>query len=103
MEKNLPFAVCYFGVISFLFPASVESAFRVWRQGGEREKTHTDKREIKCEFCNILVKSKSGLRTHIIRKHEEPRHKCPFCDKAYAGKADLKLHIMGHTGERPHK
>lgn len=61
--------------------------------------------ELSCEFCNILFRTKSGLRKHKFRKHSKVQHEPPLCDicgKKLASAETLKFHKRTHTGEKPH-
>lgn len=61
--------------------------------------------ELSCEFCNVLFRTKSGLRKHKFRKHSKVQHEPPLCDicgKKLASAETLKFHKRTHTGEKPH-
>ena len=53
--------------------------------------------EFKCNFCDFLAKTQSGLKTHKKRKHPEVHH-CPvtvcdfYCDKENDKFEHLKTH-----------
>lgn len=56
----------------------------------------------KCSICNIKLKSKIKLKSHIA-KHigDKKPYDCELCGKKYAAVVKYKNHMRTHTGERP--
>ena len=58
-----------------------------------RKKVHGDVR-YKCDQCDIIYTTYSGLYRHQKSVHENIRYNCDQCFKSYTGKGDLRNHIL---------
>ena len=56
----------------------------------------------KCKMCDFESNSKSGLKTHIARKHTNYSEndvpiKCEVCDEKLKNEKDMKDHMISHS------
>ena len=60
-----------------------------------RKEVHLDLL-LKCEFCNLEVKGKIGMKRHLDRMHinQDRYHKCELCEKAFRSKQHLREHKL---------
>ena len=59
-----------------------------------------DATPVKCDICNVMVKSLYG---HSIRVHREKQHTCNICDKKIATKWHLEQHLKTHLIKKEQK
>ncbi|XP_029710975.1 zinc finger protein 773 [Aedes albopictus] len=73
---------------------------------GQHISTAEQEKQIKCELCHRMVKSKN-MRSHMWAQHSNKsihplKTQCKICEKYYY-KIYIKDHMATHTGELPHK
>jgi hypothetical protein len=94
----------------------------------EHDPEEAKKMRVKCNLCEVVVKSKRHLRSHVQQVHEnkglgvceicgksvksmkdhlkmhreEKNHACQFCDKKFVRRDALRMHTYTHTGEKPY-
>ena len=67
---------------------------------------HTDENAFPCQFCSISLRSKDGLKYHIIAVHPEQSkdpvewYKCEICDYKSKHKIGLKYHRKVHMEDQ---
>uniref|UniRef100_A0A8D7ZUJ5 Endothelial zinc finger protein induced by tumor necrosis factor alpha n=1 Tax=Culex pipiens TaxID=7175 RepID=A0A8D7ZUJ5_CULPI len=64
-------------------------------------RTHLEK-PFACNFCDLRVRLKCQLKTHMLVHTQQRDHVCKFCGKAFYASTVLTLHLRSHTGERPY-
>ena len=68
----------------------------------EKVYTQNDPPAFKCEMCDFESRSKSGLKTHIARKHTNYSEndvpiKCGIFDEKFKSEKDMKDHMISHS------
>ena len=51
---------------------------------------------VKCAICELMVRDKFDLRTHIRRVHKHETFSCSLCDKSFRHQSTLNAHIQLH-------
>jgi uncharacterized C2H2 Zn-finger protein len=58
------------------------------------ERVHEQKKNFKCNICDVSFKSRQGLTRHILAVHEGKKlFECNYCEKKFASDQCLKRHI----------
>ncbi len=50
-----------------------------------------------CPQCDYISNTKSGLKNHEQRKHQDRRYDCKICNKTFGLHHDLQRHVKSHT------
>lgn len=77
------------------FPGPVElSEHQIECQLKKQSKSLGDFKTFECDICKAVLKSKDGIRQHILHTHVKiaKRFKCEQCDLAFYARSEVKLH-----------
>ena len=79
--------------------------YAIKSQFEQHVKTVSEWTTFPCRICQKILKTPSGLNTHmkIIHEGKKPTYQCTICDKSFFGSTCLKKHIAAvHEKKKPH-
>ncbi|XP_055712279.1 zinc finger protein 184-like [Phlebotomus papatasi] len=56
-----------------------------------------------CPHCDLKLKSKITLRSHMLVHSDVRKYKCNYCGNEFKRSKTLKNHLILHTGQRPYE
>ncbi|CAG0903473.1 unnamed protein product, partial [Cyprideis torosa] len=69
-----------------------------WRQ--HKMVFHSNRPLLLCTICGDEFRTQRALRSHTMRRHEEPKLSCPQCGKRYHAEKNLRQHMDVHSDTR---